>query len=148
MKHKPAHHRLVSTKFNDLQAFERNSCRGKSVGEVGDLAGLNVAVAQAEGVQFLKAGIDLLVHRGILGGDVLQLSEETSTALVVVVLGSAQTLSMLGGVVGGLGGTVLGVDGAGALHSRSRSGTSDSSLADGRGVLLLGGGNTDGRGLG
>lgn len=115
---------------------------------MGDLAGLNVAVAQAKGVQFLKAGIDLLVHRSILGGNVLQLSEKTSTALVVVVLGSTQALSMLGGVVGSLGRTVLGVDGAGTLHGRSRGGTSDSSLADGRGVLLLGGGNTDGRGLG
>jgi hypothetical protein len=33
------------------------------------MAGLEVAVLQAEGIQFLQAGVDLLMHGGILGGN-------------------------------------------------------------------------------
>lgn len=102
------------------------------------MAGLEVAVLQTEGVQLLKAGIDLLMHRGILGGDLGQFINQTGTALVVVALRVLETLAVLGRGLGSLGGTSVGVNRAGALHVRGRGGTRDpSSLAVGRGGILL-----------
>lgn len=62
--------------------------RGQSVRDLGNgLAGLNVAVVQTQREQFLKAGIDLLVHRGILWCDLAEILQQTRAALVVVALG-------------------------------------------------------------
>lgn len=96
------------------------------------MAGLEVAVLQTEGVQLLKAGIDPLMHGGILGGDLGQFINQTGTALVVVALRILETLAVLSRGLGSLGGTSLGMNRAGALHGRGRGGTRDpSSLAVG-----------------
>lgn len=108
------------------------------------MAGLEVAVLQAEGVQFLQTGIDLLMHGSILGSDIGEFIDQTSAHLVVVTLGVLETLAVLGRGLGSLGGASLGVDRASALHSRGRGGARDpSSLAVRRGrgggrLLLLG----------
>lgn len=112
--------------------------RGQSIRDLGNgLAGIDVAVVQTKGEQLLKAGIDLLVHRGVLGCDLAEILQQTRATLVVVALGVLQTLAML--CSGGFEGTGLGMNGASALHGRGRSGIRDasSSLAAGS-VLLLG----------
>jgi hypothetical protein len=112
-----------------------NSSRGESIWHTSySMAGLEVAVLQAKGVQFLQAGVDLLMHGGILGGNLGEFIDQTSANLVVVTLGVLETLAILGRGLGSLGGTSLGVDRASALHSRGRGGTRDpSSLAVRRG---------------
>lgn len=111
--------------------------RGQSTRHLGNsLASLDVAVVQAQSKQFLETGVDSLVHGGILGSDVGQLFQQADTALVVVPLGSLETLTEVRRGLGGLDRTSLGVDGASALHSRGRSGTSDSPLTA-SGFLLL-----------
>lgn len=107
-----------------------------------DLAGLDLTEIQAESEQLLEAGVDLLVHGNILGVDLGEFIDQTRAASVVVVLGCAQALSMLGGILGSLNRTGVGVDGAGALHGWGRGGTRDTSPlaagSRGRGILLLG----------
>lgn len=105
---------------------------------MGNLAGIDAAVVDSKGVQLLKAGIDLLVHRGILRGDLPELLQQTFAALIVVPLSILQALSELGIGLVDLGRSVLGVDRAGALHGgrRGRAGNS-TSLAAGS-LLLLG----------
>lgn len=109
------------------------------------LAGFNVAVVQAQSEQFLETGIHLLMHGDILRGDITQFLKQTRTTLVVVVLCILKTLPKGSGSLGSLDRTSLGVNGAGTLHSRGRSGTGDSPLATG-GFLLLDLAST-GRGL-
>ena len=49
---------------------KRNYSSGHSVGHLGDhLAGLDLAVVQAQSEEFLEAGVDLLVQGGVLGAD-------------------------------------------------------------------------------
>lgn len=74
------------------------------------MAGLEVAVLQAESIQLLKAGIDLLMHRSVLGGDLGELINQTGAALIVVTLGVLETLAVLGTGLGSLDGTSLGVN--------------------------------------
>lgn len=109
------------------------------------LAGFDVAVVQAQGEQFLKASIDLLVHGGVLRRDFAELIDESLTALVIVALRVLQPLTVLCAALGSLGRTGLGVYGAGALHGRRRRGTGDLPLA--ASLLLLHWGS-DGRRLG
>lgn len=109
------------------------------------LAGFDVAVIQAQGEQLLKAGIDLLVHGGVLRRDIAELIDESLTALVVVALCVLQPLIMLCAALKSFGRTGLGVHGAGALHSWRWCGASNLPLA--AGLLLLGWG-CDGGGLG
>lgn len=109
----------------------------QSVRHVGNSpAGLNMAVVQTQGEQFLETGVDLLVHGGILRGNVAKLLQQTRAALEEVLLGILEALSKASGSLGGLNGAGLGVDGASALHGGSWSGTGDSSLAA-SGFLLL-----------
>lgn len=64
-----------------------NSSRRHSIRHLGNsLAGLEVAVVQAQGKEFLEAGIDLVMHGSILRRDSGQILEKTLTALVVVAL--------------------------------------------------------------
>lgn len=125
------------------------SSRGNSVGHLGNgIAGLKVAVLQTQGVQFLKTGVDLLMHGGILGGNLGEFVDQTGAALVVVALGVLETLAVLGNSLVSLVGTGLGVNRAGTLHSWGRGGARNpSSLTVGsRRILLLGW--STGRGLG
>lgn len=138
------YHLFIETmKGWDYRALNKNHSSGHSIWHVGvDLAGLDLTEVQAEGEQLLEAGVDLLMHGDILGVDLGKFLDQTGAAGVVVVLGCAQALSMLGGSLGSLDGTGVGVDGAGALHGWGRGRTCDaSSLAAGsrgRGILLLG----------
>lgn len=127
----------------------RGDSRGHSIGHLGNgLAGLDMTVVQAEGEEFLKAGIDLLVHRGVLRGNLAELLEQPRATLVVVPLGVLQALAMLRAGLGGLDGTGLGMDRAGALHGRGRGGARDSSLLAVDRLLLLGRGGAGWRRLG
>ena len=134
---------LFSSRTEGLQLL--NPSR-QSIGHVGNsLAGLNLAVIQTQGVQFLETGIDLLVHDGILGGDGTQLLEHTRAALEEVLLGVLEVLAKTSGSLASFG-AGLGVDGTSTLHGGRRGGTGDSSLAA-SGLLLLDLTST-GRGLG
>lgn len=131
------------------RSSEAISSRGNSIGQLGNgIASLEVAVLQTQGVQFLQTGVDLLVHGGILGGNLGEFINQTGAALIVVPLGVLETLAVLGSSLGSLAGTGLGVNRAGTLHSRGRGGARNpSSLAAGsRRILLLGW--STGRGLG
>lgn len=135
---------LFSSRTEGLQLL--NPSR-QSIGHVGNsLAGLNLAVVQAQSEQFLETGIDLLVHNGILRGNGTQLLEQTRAALEEVLLGVLEVLAEASGSLAGLDGASLGVDGPSALHGGRRGGTGDSSLAA-SGFLLLDLTST-GRGLG
>lgn len=112
--------------------------RGHSIRQLGNsLAGLNVAVVQAQGEKLLKASIDLLMHGSVLWGDFAQFLKQTLTALVVVAFCVLQALAMLRGCLGCLDGSSLGMDRAGALHRRRWGDAWNSPLAGG-GFLLSG----------
>lgn len=107
-----------------VQILGSNSSRGESIWHLRNgVAGLEVAVLQAQGVQFLHTGIDLLVHGGILRGNPGEFINQTSPALVIVPLGVLETLAILSRALGSLAGTSLGVHRSCTLHSRGRGGT-------------------------
>jgi hypothetical protein len=96
-----------------------------------------MTVVQSESDQLLKAGIGLLVHRGILGSDVAQLLEETGAAVVIVPFRVLEPLIVVGwGLLDRLEGVALGLAGASALHGLSARDASHPTLASG-GLLLL-----------
>lgn len=99
-----------------------------------------MAVLQTQSVQFLQTGVDLLMHGGVLGGNLGEFINQTGAALVVVPLGVLETLAILGSSLGSLVGTGLRVNRAGTLHSRGRGGARNPSslAARGGGILLLG----------
>jgi hypothetical protein len=111
------------------------SC-GKSVGK-GSLAGFNVTVVQSQSDQFLKAGIDLVVHGRILRGDVAEFLEQARAAVEVVSLGILEPLAVVAcGLLESLQGAGLRVRGSRPLHCLRTRCTSDSPLASAR--LLFG----------
>lgn len=58
--------------------------QGHSILHLRNLAGIDATVVDPQGIKLLKAGIDLLMHRGILRGDLAEILEQALTALVVV----------------------------------------------------------------
>jgi len=114
------------------------------------LTGLNMPVVQSQGNKLLKAGINLLMHSGILRHDLANLLEQPRAAVVIVALCVLQALSVVrGGLVGSLNGA--GLRGRpGTLHGGCSRGTEHALLAA-QVLLFLGcmaGGGGCGRGLG
>lgn len=102
----------------------------------GSRTGFELTVADSQGDELLKAGIDLLVHGRVLGSDVSQLLKQARAAVVVVALRILEPLPMLGSV--GLNAGSLGRSGLGALHSRGTAyGLGDPPLAHAGTVLFL-----------
>lgn len=121
-----------------------HSC-GKSVGKRGSLAGFDVTVVQSQSDQFLKAGIDLVVHGGILRGDIAEFLEQARAAVVVVALGILEPLAVVAcSLLESLRGTGLRVRGSGPLHCLRTRCTRHSALASAS-LLLFRGGNARGR---
>lgn len=103
----------------------------------GGTAGFQLPVVQAQCDEFLKAGIDLLMHGRILRGDIAQLLQQAGSAVVVVPLRILQPLAVMSSM--GLWGTPLTRSGPTPLHGLSPDGhgLGNFPLAD-RAILLLG----------
>lgn len=109
-----------------------------------------MAVVQSQGNKFLKAGIHLLMHSGILRHDLANLLEQPRAAVVIVALRVLQALSMVrGGLVGSL--NRAGLRGRpGALHGCCARGA-EHALLTAQVLLPLGcgaGGGSGGGGFG
>lgn len=102
----------------------------------GSLAGFDVTVVQSQGDQLLKAGIDLVVHGGVLWDDAAELLQQAAAAVIVVAFRVLQSLSVVGrGLLDRLQRVGLGLSGAGALHGlRARRNPGNPALAS---VVLL-----------
>lgn len=77
---------------------QRNHSRGSTptFGKLrGSTAGFQLPVVQTQGDQFLKAGIDLLMHGRVLRGDIAQFFQQTGPAVIVVPLRILQPLAVM-----------------------------------------------------
>jgi hypothetical protein len=138
---------LVKEKTN-WQQMQKLSCfahghadsSGNSIADLSNgLAGLGLAVCNSKGNEFLETCVDLVMHGGVLGCDVVELLKETPVAIIVVPFSGLDVLAVVDGCLldSSLQWVCLGLCGAGALHGLSAANARNSAFAS-SGFLLLG----------
>jgi hypothetical protein len=101
-------------------------------------AGFKLAIIQSQSNELLKAGIDLLMHRGILRSNRADRLEKSRTAVVVIPFRSLESLSVVCRSVRRLRRIPLRGGGTASLNRLTTDSSSPGNFSLAHGILLLG----------